>query len=872
MAENNKIQLKREENVGNEVVLSDIFPRTDTESIEDSSRGVSLNQTLDRIFNYINDKVSRLVNSVNGKSGVVVVTADDIGLGNVTNVSFTDIKRWVLEQLKLGFNNHQLQLFTSMEEAVNFANTHGEEYNGTPFYCDHGFIYDQMTYKDYRATIGVFIYDDTQHHLTISSKSISTIGDTDKSIIYNEKIEYNDPNIPDRDYRGGKIGVNIHPGEDALKLREGNNKSDSGLYIDKDKIISQVYFFDGAYGKGDADDKDALFYYDLRNLDVSTLNPCNVYIDDNPISLRMSRTDTNVPALYLRQSFKVNDIIIINFSYRDGYHDRFTLNNRFCIGLKEGMIDGLTCDQVAVGKVTQAPTTIYPELAYEIHFNTIKPNVNGGLKLQRTNYAPSNEIAVDIIESKPTRAVFEHGREHSQDFIMDEYMNLSGVNAFKSNDESWRTKSYDDYESGRVYYTMLPTGKTRNVFEDDPSAHNPFVYGDKSNGLHISPNYSLCLIPRNAFDSIDDEHPEYGNKAGYAINWPITAPANVRQADELGSDETLIGINLEKKIIAPNNDITYVQNKSGLRISTESEQLTKKWFGYSDNDQTVVLDNTDHTGGLSVNVGKFLDIGSDDVNNVYPYGPEYYDQGKVNVRIKEHGGLTDGGNNDLKVELYSTHMPPRYSSNDKEFIPNGGLQYSTTGETSDYDTPGIGIARGLGLRLSAYNSNHELTDYCSQIAVSIFDPGFGTDDIRSLAENQKKPLYGGLRYLAGGSGLMYYTAIGIRVNETEDLYDDIDGTKIKKGTLGLCISPHNVLGVQLPETGDGGLSIDSNGCLVSNAIITDYTEGASYKRNNLVVDPTDEKCYRVLVAYTASGNIADDLAANKLILFSDPTA
>ena len=38
MAENERVQLKREEVVGNEVVLSDIAPITNTESINDSAK------------------------------------------------------------------------------------------------------------------------------------------------------------------------------------------------------------------------------------------------------------------------------------------------------------------------------------------------------------------------------------------------------------------------------------------------------------------------------------------------------------------------------------------------------------------------------------------------------------------------------------------------------------------------------------------------------------------------------------------------------------------------------------------------------------------------------------------------------------------
>lgn len=97
MAENNRVQLNREEIVGNEVVLSEIAPKTNTESVDDSAKGTKLSQTLEKIWNDINNKLSREVNSVNGRTGVVVINAADVGLGNVDDVSFDDIKKWVIE-------------------------------------------------------------------------------------------------------------------------------------------------------------------------------------------------------------------------------------------------------------------------------------------------------------------------------------------------------------------------------------------------------------------------------------------------------------------------------------------------------------------------------------------------------------------------------------------------------------------------------------------------------------------------------------------------------------------------------------------------------------------------------------------------------
>ena len=52
-----------------------------------------------------------------------------------------------------------------------------------------------------------------------------------------------------------------------------------------------------------------------------------------------------------------------------------------------------------------------------------------------------------------------------------------------------------------------------------------------------------------------------------------------------------------------------------------------------------------------------------------------------------------------------------------------------------------------------------------------------------------------------------------------------------------------------------------------NASFTDYESGKLYKRNNVVVDPDTETCYRVLEEYV-SVNVASDVANGKLKLLA----
>ena len=117
MAESH-VQLKREEVVGDEVVLTDISPSTNTESVVDLSTGLTLDEDLLRLWNAINNKLYRVVNSVNGRTGVVVLSAKDVGLDNVDNVSFADIQEWVLEQIEKLFGSHSFKLYESMDSVL----------------------------------------------------------------------------------------------------------------------------------------------------------------------------------------------------------------------------------------------------------------------------------------------------------------------------------------------------------------------------------------------------------------------------------------------------------------------------------------------------------------------------------------------------------------------------------------------------------------------------------------------------------------------------------------------------------------------------------------------------------------------------------
>ena len=146
---NDRVQLKREETVGDDVVLSDINPKTNTQSIDDSVSGDSLDKTLDRMWQSINNKLSRIVNSVNGRTGVVVLSPEDVVLYQVYNVSLSDIKKWVINRLTQEFNNKRIALFDTLNDVRTYISDNDEAHKDKPFYSHHAFDADDSAYIDY---------------------------------------------------------------------------------------------------------------------------------------------------------------------------------------------------------------------------------------------------------------------------------------------------------------------------------------------------------------------------------------------------------------------------------------------------------------------------------------------------------------------------------------------------------------------------------------------------------------------------------------------------------------------------------------------------------------------------------------------------
>lgn len=779
-----RVQLKREEPVGDGVALSDINPLTNTKSVDDTNSGESLNVTIERIWAAINNSLSRIVNSVNGRDGVVVITAEDVGLGNVTNVSFSTIKDWVIEEIMREFGVRAFKLFDTYAEYAETSNSWAADKSrdGTAFFIKVGKLPSDGETGDMRSQIGYFHWDGTT--LVASMRPVNVIQEADNSIIYNE-------NIGDKNYgERAKIGVNIWRGEDALKLYNNSSKGMSGLYIDKSKVAPQVFFFDGVYGNGIAD-PNGLIYVPDGNVPTGA-KEINVYINNEQIG----------GTWYTFQNFKIYDLVVTNFSdvgYRDGIG--YILN-----GLSREFVSRDAC----IGSITSVDTS-QSTTRYVLNFYTIKPYVGMGLKYY--------DVHTDSSETGPNGSMIGVDLLHGAVIQNQDPDNISGLNAFNTVDPE-----YSQMSPLKKHHTVTPIG--------DKVTNESHTY----NGLFIAPDFSLNVIPYNAFTDISNP----------ITNWPIQSPAISTGI----SEQSFLGVNLLKKI-----DIVESKafNMAGLRIIKDTDIVSNATLGKSDDDASDKLDQPIDpsdprwvytSGGLAVNVGKFLEIGTFVGDDATARTAEnYYDGGKVNVRVNDMF-FTDNADN--KLDLRLSHYTSYVYKNLNDTI-GGGLVY-TEGHVDEHDdwfrvTPGLAVNRGLGLRMSHYDrfgnipeeysyepvleepDPFDATQYWKQVlgeyvqgevgdtwnsadtwytridnnlqdqaylAVSVIDTKHTSEDIGTVDDERIRG-YGGLRYMIGDDSVNgHVSSVGLRVNDSEDDY----GHQLRLGSKAIGIDEHNVVQVQ----------------------------------------------------------------------------
>ena len=779
---NDKVQLKREELVGNDVVLEDINPKSNTNSIIDDDTGLSLEDTINRMWNAINNKLARIVNSVNGRTGVVVLNASDVGLGNVDNVSYADIQDWVINRIELEFKNKTIHLFDYLDEAEAIVTRQDLAYKWTPFYAKRGL----SVTGDLLSYIGFFAWNPVQERLYYEVKAINVIGWADNSIIYNE-------NIGDKHYAGGRLGVHIWQYEDALEIYNaaGGAKNNSGLRIKKDKVSNAVIFFNGCYGiNGDITSPEATAFFDI-SLDQSNPDVSVIIDGGTPITAKLNNAS----------DYKKNDVIICNFddeNYRT-YNSTSGINEP-----KTGIVTAFIDTQPKIGLVTSAPTLDNPSVGYEITFHTIKPLTNFGLGY----YTAGSVLGVKPVVGKI------NSDESSND-------NLSGVNVIGD------IKQNRDETVKKDFNTVTPLGPTKATYLNDDV--NETVDG-VSDGVAIIPDMSLNVIPKSKF----------GSGGTYLPNWPLKTAGDVDDKTGLVVDEkkiTFLGVNLDKLIPLteitysgdqvsnvvygyydalhyefytdpgfttilsvdptdtvvdiPTGDLYHIENnmyESGsygdlyhnISDLVNTSANTVNLSGLKITKNTDILPGMDstpahsHTGGLSVNTGKFLEIG-----NIDETPEDYYDSGKLNVRVDTSQGLHEVPSNSNALGVALTR--------------DGGLVFDINGA--------IEVSLGMGMRTSQYDQTGEVgaSHRRQYITPSINDTDIREPTYDTHVTTADERYFGGMRYIHSynNDGLgPSYSAIGVRINDWHDTYNE----PIRHGTEGLRITDSNVLGVQTRQS------------------------------------------------------------------------
>lgn len=213
-----QVQLKRETLLNDEAVLEEVFPKTMTDAVIDTNSGLKLSEVIDTILTAINNKVSRNVNSVNGRSGVVLLDASDVGLGNVDNVSTADIKAWIINYVADQFHGKRLILKDYFSQIQPLIDSNNDEYDGVPFVCEH---LNESNPNDQTMVIGC-IYKENDRLLE-EHKAFDFGGGTGVG-----RIEYGQNNLPLGEYFNIYEEPNRNRALGLYSTAKGNRNTTSG--------------------------------------------------------------------------------------------------------------------------------------------------------------------------------------------------------------------------------------------------------------------------------------------------------------------------------------------------------------------------------------------------------------------------------------------------------------------------------------------------------------------------------------------------------------------------------------------------------------------------------------------------------------------
>lgn len=659
-----QVQLKREEVVGDEVILTDINPQTTSDSVIDLNNGLTLEDSLNRMWNAINNKLSRVVNSVNSRTGVVVLTAEDVGLENVDNISFANIQEWVINQIKEEFGERAFKLYDHLDEAEITKATNNKSLSGAAFYSAKGREQD----NDNLAYIGVFFWDDSTDTLQYISKALNIIGQTDNSLLYNETAN-------GKDYTYGKLGINIWKDENGLEIYNGISdnpdepKANAGLRLVRENIIPDFETMVGCYGSdfehpGTAED--SWLYAASHPNDAPTVK---IIYDGKDLSENST--------FYAKRTFRLKDRFICCFSAKYGFdYDTRTEMLNLPAGVDKVLVDQHT----ALGIVTEINKDAQDNItSYTVEFTPMTPRVGDGIKYANYNKKYSaidprslietmhnNQLGINTARGIVTTAVVHDDvLDPSTTYIPDDYFgftegNLSGFTIRRNRDQRNPSdgKSYSPGVTGYIF-TNLPAGPFP---ASDPRYRRS---SQEMDGIAITPDASLCVIPMSKYSKeesshslqkdtenpdalatkqynsfVDPEEPGQISRIMHgssgATNWITDADFYDNDDSETSGGRSLIGINLNKAMMRLSDflspDTTAVPalaNISGLRIYQYSKTVDGRIFGNETADD--IPDNykvSEMTGGLAINCGKYLHI---EPSGYHCEAEDFYDGGKLTI-------------------------------------------------------------------------------------------------------------------------------------------------------------------------------------------------------------------------------------------------
>ena len=675
------VQLKKEDVLNDSVVLSDINPITNTNSVDDSVSGEKLNETLSRIWNAINNKLTRIVNSVNGRTGVVVLSAEDVGLGNVDNISFAEIKEWIRQLMEAEFVNRSLKLYNALAEVDEVCLTNDESYVGAPFFCD---IIDE---NDKRSCIGCYVWNNLTSSLGYIQHPINTIGYTDGSIIYNEQVG-------STDLRGGGIGVHIHPDEQALI-----NYNNEGLRIDPTKIVGKTYYFDSLYGIPSTNSASPSL-----PMPDSMLLSCRE--DRNGATVKIfinGKEITSDHGIYLDRTSSIRlrpgDIIITNFGWY-GFIDPVPPGQSITF---YDASTNLMFRQTAIGVVRTVPSDFMIDAPYIIDFNTIRPRVNFGL----------TDISINVENTEPETT-------GTNSIIGLRFGNGFGLNTLTDwipnypRNNLGATPNLVDFNNSNTGLRELPIQTPFYTLDTSGEAAT-------ASGLFLTSDISIAPFSKNDFSPFrlkylgEDGVVRYkGSQTvlNYAYD-PSCTYTRINKSYKNYSDArnngvqlpiTFLSVNLNKAVMTyPGSNVDTpggiyeVYDMSGLRLAQYDEKaksprnhesLTEVLpsLGIPDGKDAVgnVIEPftyTGRSGGLQINVGKFLEINPVKTD----YAIDYHKGGKLQVRIG------DGLKEDITYTLIDAAPDDWFANIDNYVIDDGGTyvpipigNFLTTEEPDDW--------------------------------------------------------------------------------------------------------------------------------------------------------------------------------------------